>query len=233
MTNNSNTKKSVLIIGATGALGLQLLRHLAEESNVEDVHVMARDPTKLASADLALTASVQKGDAREVEDIEQALHNTEANYVILSTGNGLDTSKSDTRESTGRALANALLKPEFSHVQCIVMSSHGAAETKIIVGLGIGKLVEYHLRHVLKDHTKQESQFDANPSLQKRTLIVRPTSLTDNKPAKSLDSVVEFDGAKKSPTINVDRSDIAAWVAREIATKPTIAGRKVCLTNAK
>ena len=232
MTMNNNSKKSVLIIGATGALGLQLLRHMAEQSSINEVHVMARDPSKLEAKDAALTKTVQKGNAREARDIERALLATRANYVILATGSGNDTSKSDIREATGRALASVLVKPNFSQVQCVVMSSHGASETKVIVGFGIGKFVEYHLRHVFDDHTKQEAQFDVK-SLKERTLIVRPTSLTDDKPAKSLDFVVEFDGCKKGPSINVDRSDIGEWVAREISTKPAIVGRKVCLTNAK
>lgn len=230
LISQNNSKKSVLIIGATGALGLQLLRHIAKEPSVQEVHVMARNPDKLQTSDRTLVTSVQKGDARNAKDVEHALRTTEANYVILATGNGNDTSKSDTREATGRALATVLAKNDFTHVQAIIMSSHGAAETKVIVGFGIGKLVEFHLRHVFRDHTEQEAQFD---ELQKRTLVVRPTSLTDDKPINDLDAIVEFDGQKKSPTINVDRSDIAAWVTREIATKSAIGGRKVCLTNAK
>ena len=230
MTNYS--KKSILIIGATGSLGLQLLRHLTNTTEIQEVHVMARSPSKLDSSDRDLAASVEKGDARNAVDIEQALRSTQANYVLLATGNGHDVSKSDTREATGRALATTLKQQEFHHVQAIIMSSHGASETKVIVGFGIGKLLSYYLRHVFRDHTNQEAQF-ADASLEKRTLVVRPTSLTDDKEIDNLDAIVEFDGSKRGPSISVDRSDVAAWVTREIATNPFIGGRKVCLTNAK
>ncbi|CAB9515621.1 nad-dependent epimerase dehydratase [Seminavis robusta] len=223
--------KSVLIIGATGALGLQLLRHLAKNSSIGEVHVMARTPSKLESADRALAASVQKGNARDANDVETALRNSKANYVILATGNGHDVSKSDTREATGRALALVLKKPEFSNIQAVVMSSHGVAETNVIIGFGLGMLLAYYLRHVFVDHEKQEAEFD---SLTERTLVVRPSGLSDDKAIENLDYIVEFDGIKKGPSINIDRSDVAAWVTREIASsKAFIGGRKVCLTNAK
>eukprot|EP00980_Cylindrotheca_fusiformis_P016366 scaffold4879_cov57-Cylindrotheca_fusiformis.AAC.1 len=145
MTNYN--QKSVLIIGATGNLGLELLRHAAKDSKIDEVHVMARTPSKLDAADRSLVTSIEKGNARDTNDIEHALRKTKANYVILATGNGKDVSKSDTREATGRALAMALQKEEFSQVQAIVMSSHGASETKVVVGFGIGKLISFYLRH--------------------------------------------------------------------------------------
>ena len=228
----AHNKKSVLIIGATGSLGLQLLRHIAKEASIEEVHVMARTPSKLDAVDRSLVTSVEKGNARNTIDIEKALRATKANYVILATGNGHDVSKSDTREVTGHALAKVMKQEEFDHVQAIIMSSHGASETKVIVGFGIGMLLSFYLRHVFGDHTRQEAQFD-NSTLKNRTLVVRPTSLTDDKAIDNVDAIVEFDGTKKSPSISIDRSDVAAWVTREITTKPAIVGRKVCLTNPK
>ena len=226
-------KKSVLIIGATGALGVQLLRHLASQDAIDEVHILARTPGKLSTKDAELAASIQKGNARSAGDVEEALHKTKANYVILATGNGHDLSKSDTREATGRALATILAKNEFGSVQAVIMSSHGASETNVIVGFGIGKFIEFYLRHVFKDHTKQELQFTSKASLIKRTLIVRPAALTDDKALNNLDKIVAFDGIKKGPSINIDRSDVAAWVTREIASKTSIGGRKICLANSK
>eukprot|EP00980_Cylindrotheca_fusiformis_P014523 scaffold3897_cov54-Cylindrotheca_fusiformis.AAC.1 len=61
MTNYN--QKSVLIIGATGNLGLQLLRHTAKDSEIDEVHVMARTPSKLDAADRSLITSIEKGNA--------------------------------------------------------------------------------------------------------------------------------------------------------------------------
>ena len=224
----SQQNKSVLIIGATGALGLQCLRHFSEDPTITKLHVFCRTPSKLSHADKTLCDSVITGDARNSKDVESALVQSDADYVVLATGNGMDLGKSDTREKTGQALAKAMSQPALQHVKAVVVSSHGAADTKIKVGLGIGMMISHHLRHVLHDHTLQEQAFEGS-LLSERTLIVRPTALSDDKGGKKL---VEFDGNKKGPSINADRSDVAAWITAEIA-KSAFQGRKVCLTTAK
>ena len=224
----THQNKSVLIIGATGALGLQCLRHFAEEPSISNLHVFCRSPSKLSSTDKSLCDSIITGDARNPLEVERAIMQSNADYVILATGNGMDLRKSDTREKTGQALAKAMNQPALQHVKAVIVSSHGAADTKIKVGMGIGLMISYHLRHVLKDHTLQEQAFEG---LASRTLIVRPTALSDNKGGKKL---VEFDGNKKSPSINADRSDVAAWITTEISKNAaSFEGRKVCLTTAK
>ena len=221
----SINNKSVLIIGATGALGLQCIRHLSEEPTVTEIHVFCRNPSKLSDSDKRICDSIITGDARSAADVEKALAQSKADYVVLATGNGADLRKTDTRQKTGEALACVMSKPPFHHVKAVIVSSHGAAETKIKVGMGIGTIIAYHLRHVFADHTLQEKAFDG---LMKRTLIVRPTALTDDKSGKT---VVEFDGQKKGPSINIDRSDLAAWITKEISSD--FQGRKVCLTSTK
>lgn len=224
----SFNEKSVLIIGATGALGLQFLRKFAEDPNITNVHVFCRSPSKLSDTDRRLCESIITGDARSASDIEKALIESKADYVVLATGNGADLRKTDTREKTGQALAQAMSKASLQHVKAVIISSHGAADTKIKVGMGIGMMISHHLRFVLADHTRQEGAF---ANLSKRTLIVRPTALSDNKGGHK---IVEFDGTKKGPSINIDRSDVAAWVTKEVAKSPrAFLGRKVCLTSAK
>lgn len=221
----SITTKSVLIIGATGAMGLQILRHCAQNSNIEQVHVFCRTPSKLSEADKKLCSSILTGDARNSQDVEKAMRESQANYVILATGNGADLKKTTTREKTGQALAATMAKPEFQKVNAVIVSSHGSAETKIIIGLGLGWLLEQHLKHILDDHTEQEKAFT---NLMTRTLIVRPTALSDNKGGAK---IVEFDGTKKGPSINIDRSDVAEYITGAIAHMNFTSG-KVCITNA-
>lgn len=223
-----NNTKSVLIIGATGALGLQIIRHVAEEPTVSELHVFCRNPSKLSESDKRVCDSIITGDARRALDIERAIAQSKADYVVLATGNGADVRKTDTRQKTGEALAHVMRKPAFRNVKAVIVSSHGAGDTKIKVGMGIGMMIAHHLRHVLADHTLQEKAFD---DLMDRTVIVRPTALTDDKSGKDL---VEFDGNQKGPTINIDRSDLAAWISREISADPAdFCGRKLSLTSAK
>lgn len=225
-----NSNKSVLIIGATGALGLQCLRHLAKEPSIAAVHALCRNPSKLSDSDTRLCQSITTGDAKNKQDVEKALLDSQATHVILVTGNGANVGKTDTRETTGRALSTVLSSnPALAHVRAVLVSSHGAGNTKIQVGMGIGMMISYHLRHVLADHTRQEQAFFDHSSLMKRTLIVRPTALSDDKGGKS---IVECQGNDKVPTISVDRSDVAAWITQEIS-KEDFSPRVVSITNSK
>ncbi|KAL7564623.1 hypothetical protein ACA910_009313 [Epithemia clementina (nom. ined.)] len=232
-TTASSSSKSVLIIGATGGLGQQCLHHLSQEVLAPKIHILCRNPTKLSKSQQAMCASIVLGDARQQQDVERALVGSQADYVFLITGSGSDLSKkaNSIRQVTGQALAETLKKSAFQHVKAVVVSSNGAGGSKIIVGLGIGAMISRHLRHVMKDHDLQELAF---ADLMDRTLIVRPTSLTDDKGGKEL---VEFGDEEKGPSINADRSDVAAWICTQVfhsnpkSSSPF--GRKVNLTNAR
>mmetsp|Transcript_3342 Transcript_3342/g.6987 ORF Transcript_3342/g.6987 Transcript_3342/m.6987 type:complete len:229 (-) Transcript_3342:115-801(-) len=210
MTASEN--KSVLIIGATGRTGLACLRHFAS-SNYGAVHAFSRDKSKYSQKDAALCTSIIEGNARSTTDLERALSSSAANLVIVSVGNGDDVSKSDIRTTNAQALVQVLQsKPEFRSIRVIAVSSTGAGNSQIKVGLGIGKLIEHHLRHVLADHTGQEEAFAA---IQDQVTLVRPTSLTEDAPT---DNLIEFGDKVKSPTIKTDRADLAKWVVREAQT---------------
>jgi len=87
-------------------------------------------------------------------------------------------------------------------------------------------MLSYHLRHVFADHTRQEMAF---ASLMDRTLVVRPTALSNDKGGKT---VVERKGNQTLPTMKVDRSDVAAWITKEISKEMFVA-RVLSLTNSK
>jgi len=135
---------------------------------------------------------------------------TNADSVVVAIGNGDSVAKTDVRTATAQVLVAALEQPEFQHVRVIVVSSIGASNSKIVVGMGIGSLLSFHLRHVLKDHDGQEAAFTQSPTVRGRTIIVRPTGLTDNE---ATGHVVPFGDTVKSPTIKTDRKDLAAFVA--------------------
>lgn len=222
------TFTSVLIIGATGRTGIECVRQLASHTSKPKAHAFCRDSSKLSEQDKALCTSIVEGDARKESDLEHALRSANADVVIVCIGNGDSVSKTDIRTASAEALARVMLKAEFNHIHALVVSSTGAGSSKIIVGMGIGSLVSFHLRHVLKDHTGQEAAFR---SVMKRTTIVRPTTLTDNEPTGKL---VKFGDRVKAPTLNTDRKDVAAWVAQEVlgGTKPS-SHRVVNLTGVK
>lgn len=230
MVGHQTTREhaSILIVGATGRTGLECLRHFSKHESNPAVHAFVRNESKLAAADKAMCESVVQGDARSAADLERALTETRASVVIVSVGNGDSVKKSDIRTANAQALVQCLKKPQFKRVRTVVISSTGAGNSRIIVGAGIGKLISFHLRHVLKDHTGQEAAFY---SLRNRTTVVRATSLTDNEAVGKLEY---FEDQVKSPSIKTDRADLATWVVEEVCgeTSP-VGGRVVNVTGAK
>merc|ERR1712125_6645 len=155
-----------------------------------------------------------------------ALWETQANVVVVSVGAGDSVKKDDIRTKSAEALASVLTKngeEEFGRVRVLIVSSNGAGGSRILVGFGIGKLIEFHLRHILKDHNGQENAFRSSPLLQTRTCIVRPTSLTDNQATKNL---VVFGDYEKPKTIKTDRADLADWVTKAICDE-SVPGEKI------
>lgn len=225
----TSSAKAVLVLGSTGRTGLECIRALSNHPVKTEIHAFCRDPTKFSEEDKSLCASIVKGNAKDSADVEKALRETNAEIVIVSVGNGDSVEKSDTRTASAQALARAMNKPEFKRVKALIVSSLGTADSKIIVGMGIGMLISYHLRHVLDDHEGQEAAF-ASPDLNQRTIVVRATNLTDNKPKGK---VLSFDGTKKAPTMETDRADLASWVADEICRSKWDGGRRVNITGAK
>jgi len=121
--------------------------------------------------------------------------------------------------------------PKYPRVRgVIVISSTGAGSSKIVVGMGIGKMISHHLRHILHDHTQQESFFLSLPDWKDRTVVVRATALTDGQPTGKL---VEFGDTAKSPSIKTDRSDLAAWVTNQVVNDLPHAGKIVNVTSVK
>ena len=205
------TGKSVLIIGATGDLGVQCLRHLAEEPAIDLLHIFCRHPHALTSSDRALCDSIVLGDAYVARDVADAILKTAANVVILATADCASVQASHTRHATAKALAETMRLPDFQHIKAVVVSSVGAGESHINVGLGIGQMLAHHKSHALADYSRQELEF---ADLMDRTMIVRPTFLTNNKPGKT---IIQFGNRKKAPSFHCDRSDLAAWIAKEVA----------------
>jgi len=211
--------KSILILGATGATGIQCIEKLAERPG-NKIHAFVRNPAKLDTKTQKRCKSIQTGDAKKVSDLRRALTETNADWVVVALGNGADLSaKSNTiRTSNAQVLAPLLEDPDLRRVRVLVISSNGAASSKIIVGLGIGMMISSHLRNVLNDHTGQENAF---ASISHRTIVVRPTALTSDAPTGKL---VEFPDTKKGPSIKTDRADLAERVVGTVGAAEFKAG---------
>lgn len=221
-------RQSILLIGATCRSGQEILTQLIAHPTRPQVHVFCRNPTKLAPECTKMCASVYQGDARNATHVKRALASSDADICIISIGNGDSVAKSDIRTVNAQAVASAMKTSGMEHIRAVVLSSPGAGTSTIKVGMGFGKLIEHHLRHVLRDHTGQESAFLDN-GLADRTVIVRATALTDGKASGKIH---EFGDREKSPTIHIDRGDVAMYVVKE-ACNGVPAGKVVNITGKK
>merc|ERR1712013_918574 len=223
---------SVLVIGATGGMGIQVLHQLSQNDSKPMIHALVRDPNKIAANEKPLFKTIIKGNAREANDIKRAIDDSQADTIVIAVGNGNNLSKkgNDIRSANAKAVVSVLSQhPQYEHIHLVVVSSNGAGPTKIKVGMGIGKAIAFHLRHVLRDHTRQE---EALQPLTNRTTILRPTALTD-KPSKGIKPFY-FGDDEKPPTINISRADVAAVVAEEVCQSRNTRGAKtINLTNPK
>lgn len=211
--------KSVVIIGASGRLGKQLVTVGAKHASKPAIHAFLRSPEKLTDEEKSLCASVQQGDGLKKEDVSRILTETKADVVVISLGVVGDLKPQTLREDNAKVMMS-LVKPgaPFENVRVICISSIGAGGTKIKMGLGMGMLVTNFIKHPLKDHDHQEEVFlsEFGEKKDERLVIVRPTGLGDGKPTGN---IVTFDPDKKPPTARIDRADVAKFVFEHIANK--------------
>ena len=221
ITNNLiiMTFQSVLVIGATGRTGGQVIDQLSQVKDGPDIYAFCRNPDKMDSDLKEKCDGILQGNALDSVDLERAIIDSQADMVVISVGNGDNLKKTTTRTDNAKALVAVLSKPQFQNVQVFVVSSDGAGPTSIKVGFGIGKMIEFHLRHILKDHTDQENIFLSKnrPSVRDRVRVVRPTALVDGK---TNGQIVTFADTEKSPTIETDRAFLAKWIVSEIMAHP-------------
>lgn len=193
----STQRPVVLIIGAAGRTGLECVRHLAEHPSCPEIHAFCQNPSQLSSSYWDLCTSIVEGSARHAIDIEDALRETNATWVVHCVGTGDDVSPNNVRTFTAENLTRVLQKEEFASVQVIAVSMVRSIHL-------IGMVNKYRLRHVLLDHAGQEKAINA---LGHRATLVRPTlfhECADN------DSILSIHSTKmkrrRSPSVSSESS---------------------------
>ncbi|PXF49085.1 hypothetical protein BWQ96_01223 [Gracilariopsis chorda] len=220
---------SILIIGANGRMGQHLIYAAARETNKPTIHAFVRNPASLPPPVASVCDSVQRGNALEAEDVRAALVESSATHIIVAIGVPNSTARSTLRADSAKAITEAIERSE-QPVKVVVVSSMGAGGTKIKFGFGIGSLTHFILRHVLDDHDHQEERFLSFFENDKdKLLIVRPTELTEGRAGAK---VTLFDGDKRTPSMKVDRGDVATWIAGQVCRDGECFGRAVNITRA-
>ncbi|PXF43648.1 hypothetical protein BWQ96_06607 [Gracilariopsis chorda] len=220
---------SILIIGANGRMGQNLIHAATLQTKKPHIHAFVRNPLSLPPSVASLCYSVHKGDALCSDDVQAALTATSATHVVVAVGVPDSNVLSSLRTDSANTITEAISRSNQT-VQVVVVSSIGAGGTRIKFSFGLGTLFHFMLQHVLTDHDHQEERFlRFFENDKERLLIVRPTQLTDGYGG---DKVILFDGQQKTPTLKVDRRDVSVWILGQICGEGDCFGRAVNITRA-
>jgi len=217
---------SILLVGAESKTGLEILRQLAEHPSRPYIHAFVEDSSKLVDEHYLRCTSVTEGSARHAVDIEEALEETSASWIVLS--NGHDTNPKDRRGNinlrtlTAKNVAFVLDLPQFHSVRAVVVSRIGAAQSSSIkIGLR-GRLCKI-VNRVFHDFVGQE---EALLPIRNRTTVVRTTNVTESLTSSSSRRLI-LNENDRAPSLFTERSDLAACIVDEILVQPRFYGSRV------
>ncbi len=194
-------KMKVLIFGATGTTGRELVKQALELGYA--VTAFARDPAKVELQHANLT--VVQGDVLDPESVERTVQGQEA--VLCSLGAGL---KGTVRSEGTRNIIHAMEKANIRRFIC---------QSTLGVGDSQGNMNAYWkyimfgllLRKAYADHVNQEKYIEQSHL---DWTIVRPAAFIDgDRTGKYRHG---FSGTDKTTTLKISRADVADFMLKQL-----------------
>jgi NAD(P)H-binding len=225
-------QSSILVVGASSKTGVECIRQLSEHPSKPVIHAFCEDLSEIDEEVAKPCTTIFEGSVRHAIDIEEALSENGANWVVLcgdaSEDSPLTRRQINLRTVSAKNTAQVLSQPRFQSVRVLVVSRIGAGTTSIRFGLR-GKLCQLIRRQFLHDNAGQEK---AVRPVWDRTTVVRTTMLTDN--ATATGRIVELSDNDRIPTLKTERADLASCIVDEICARPIPTGNRVVnVTSAK
>jgi len=195
-------KKRIIIFGATGGTGQELIKQALENGN--KVTAFARTPEKLKISHNNL--KVIQGDVLNYNNVFKSLDNQEVVFCNL----GMPASDKSTLRKDGTAnIVKAMEDKGINKLIC--QTSLGFADSKAVLPWWMKYIiVPFILKNAFKDHELQESV------IEKSNLdwtIVRPGNMTNGKLTKTYKH--GFDPSEKIK-LKVSRADVAHFMLNQI-----------------
>jgi uncharacterized protein YbjT (DUF2867 family) len=203
MDNHSNVHPNILVLGATGPTGRQILAQAVARGH--SVSALVRSPDKVA--DLA-GARIMEGDARDERALREALAGQDA--VVSALG----TPASPFREVT--------LLSEATRALVVAMRSEGVGRLVAITGIGAGDsrghggfafdrlIYPLLLRHVYADKDRQEAIVRGSGL---DWVLVRPAVLNDKPGRGAVRALTDLTGFHGG---TIAREDVARFVLDQV-----------------
>lgn len=197
-------KRSVLLLGATGETGQQLLAQALEQGH--EVTALLRSANKLTLKHSRLRAVV--GDATDPAAIDEALADRDAVLCALGTRSPMALFSTDLMTASMKALVPAMKRRGVERL--IVESALGVGETAAYAPPAVRLAFATLLRQTGKDKARAESYLRTS---ELDWTLVHPPSLT-NGPQTGDYRVGRTLALKGVPKIS--RSDVAHFMLRQL-----------------
>jgi len=193
----------LLIFGATGGIGRQLLEQALEQGHT--VTAFARNPAKLDIKHDKLTAV--QGDVMDFASVERAMQGQEAVLAALGSPPWKNTSvRSEGTRHIVRAMEQVGLR------RLVSLSTLGAGDSWQILPLKYKILFSTILRKALTAHEDQE---DCIKQSQLDWTIVRPGEFIDGDRTGQYQH--GFPATDKTITAKISRADVADFMLKQLA----------------
>jgi len=191
----------IIIFGATGGVGQQLIKQALEKNH--EVTAFVRNPEKLTMSHEKLNVVV--GDVFNLADVKKALVGHDV--VVSTLGNGEAMKKSNKSYLMTKTIVDGMKAVGLTKL--VYTASQGI--DKEIPGLS-GKFVMFLLRNPLADHKEAVNYIRANKL---NAVIVRPSGLTHNELTGEYREAV--DTVPPGPK-SLSRADVAHFILKAIET---------------
>jgi NAD(P)H-binding len=227
----NTSHSSILLLGASSRTGLECIQQLAQHSSRPLIHAFCdEDAPAIDEENANLCHTISEGSIRHAIDIEEALIDSGANWVVLC-GNSSDdynlNRPKDHSTVSAKNLVHVLEHKRFHSVRVLVVSRIEAATEESNIRLSLrAKLGLMKGRQLLNDLAGQEKNMR---QIWNRTTVVRTTRLTD-APASTGSSrrLVELNESDVVPICHpTERTDLALCIVDEICARPIPTGNRV------
>jgi len=195
-------KKKIIVFGATGGTGQELVKQALEKDYI--VTAFVRTPQKLKISDSNL--SIVKGNVLNYNDVLKAIANQDVVFCTL----GMPASDKSTLRANGTDfIIRAMNEKNVKRLVC--QTSLGFADSKEVLPWYMKHIiVPFILKNAFKDHELQED------FIEKSNLdwtIVRPGNMTNGR--KTGNYKHGFDSTEKIK-LKISRADVADFMLNQI-----------------
>jgi len=197
----------VLIFGATGTVGRELVTQGLEKGHIVDAFV--RDPSKLAISHANL--EIIEGDVMDSAAVDRAVAGHDAVLIALGAG-----SKGQVRSTGTRNIIQAMQKSGIRRLVCL--STLGVGDSQGNLNF-FWKYIMFGmlLRAAFADHVSQEDQVIRSGL---DWTIVRPAAYTDGERTGNYRH--GFPATEKGLKLKISRADVADFVLAQLTDESYI-----------